>query len=259
MKTVGLRSIVLYILLLVFLGGLGYFVINLFLHGNQWAMQPYNGHLYAEDSTVEMGEIKDRDGNLLAYTQDGARFYGEGETARRALLHTVGDRAGMIGTSVEFTMRGKLTGYNLITGLNDTVFNRIGRDVTLTVDQGACVTAYEGLGGRNGAVLVYDYKTGEVLCKVSAPGFDPENVPEDIETNDAYKGAYLDNTLSGSFTPGSIFKIVTAAAAMEKWPDSWSQKTYSCEGSLEIGGDDVTCLLGDAPGELFIYAALGIS
>ncbi len=259
MKTVGLRSIVLYILLLGFLGGLGYFVVNLFLHGDQWAMQPYNGHLYAEDSTVEMGEIKDRDGNLLAYTQDGSRFYGEGETARRALLHTVGDRDGMIGTSVEFTMRAKLTGYNLITGLNDTVFNRIGRDLTLTVDQAACVAAYEGLGGKNGAVLVYDYKTGEVLCKVSAPGFDPENVPEDIETNDAYKGVYLDNTLSCSFTPGSIFKIVTAAAAMEKWPDSWSQKTYSCEGSLEIGGDDVTCLHGDAHGEQDIYEAFGNS
>ena len=67
-------------------------------------------------------------------------------------------------------------------------------------------------------MLVYNYKTGEILAKVSAPTFDPNAVPEDIETNEAYKGAYLDNTLSGSFTPGSIFKIVTAAAAMENTP-----------------------------------------
>ena len=68
MKTVGFRSIVLYLLLFAFLGGTGYLVVNLFLHGNQWAMQPYNGHIYAESSTVKMGDIKDRNGNLLATT-----------------------------------------------------------------------------------------------------------------------------------------------------------------------------------------------
>ena len=110
----------------------------------------------------------------------------------------------------------------MVTGLNDTFFNRMGSDISLTVDQNACAAAYNALGGKNGAVLVYNYKTGEILAKVSAPTFDPNAVPEDIETNGAYKGAYLDNTLSGSFTPGSIFKIVTAAAAMEKYPDTWN-------------------------------------
>lgn len=259
MKTVGLRSIVLYLLLFAFLGGLGFFLVELFLHGGQWAMQPYNGHLYAEDSTVVMGEIKDRDGNLLAHTQDGGRRYSDSETVRRALLHTVGDPYGNISTSVEYALRGKLTGYNLITGLNDTVFNRFGKDLSLTVDQEACVAAYTALDGHNGAVIVYNYKNGDVLCKVSAPSFDPENVPEDIETDEAYKGAYLDNTLSGSFTPGSIFKLVTAAAAMEKWPDSWSEKTYDCQGSLEIGGDDITCLHSEAHGTQDIYGAFGNS
>lgn len=256
MKTVGLRSIVLYILLFGFLGGLGYFTVNLFLHGGQWAMQPYNGHLYADDTTVEMGTITDKDGNLLAYTEEGQRFYGDSETARRALLHTVGDPYSNISTSVEYSMRGRLTGYNLITGLNDTVFNRFGRDITLTLDLNACVTAYEGLGGHNGAVIVYNYRTGDILCKVSAPGFDPANIPEDVETR---SGVYVDNTISASFTPGSIFKIVTAAAAMEKWPDSWSERSYDCSGSLEMGGDDVTCLHQDAHGTQNMYEALGNS
>ena len=50
MKTVGFRSIVLYLLLFAFLGGTGYLVVNLFLHGNQWAMQPYNCLLYTSPS-----------------------------------------------------------------------------------------------------------------------------------------------------------------------------------------------------------------
>ena len=163
------------------------------------------------------------------------------ETQRRALLHTVGDPAGYISTSVQYTMRTKLTGYNLVTGLNDTVLNRLGNQVKLTLDAEACAAAYEALNGHKGAAIFYNYKNGDILCKVSAPTFDPENVPEDIEGDEAYQGVYLDNTLSGTFTPGIIFKLVTAAAAMEKWPDAWSERTYTCYGAEEIGGSDITC------------------
>ena len=217
MKTVGMRSVVLYLLLFAFLGGLGYFVVTLFLHGNEWAMQPYNGHIYAESSTVRLGDIKDKNGNLLASTEEGRRVYSDSEDVRRALFHTVGDTYGYISTGVQHTMSDKLSGYNVITGLNDTVFNRMGSNISLTVDQEVCTAAYHALEGHNGGILVYNYKTGDILCKVSTPTIDPENVPEDVETNDAYRGVYLDNTLSGSFTPGSIFKLVTAAAAMEPW------------------------------------------
>ncbi len=259
MRTTGFRSMVLYLLLAAFLGGLGYLLVNVVLHGGQWAMQPYNGHVYAGNSTVTLGDISDRDGNVLATTQDGTRIYSSDETVRRSLLHTVGDTAGYISTSVQYTMRSRLSGYNIVTGLNDTFFNRLGSDIALTVDQAACVAAYNALGGKNGAVLVYNYKTGEILCKVSAPTFDPANVPEDIETNEAYKGAYLDNTLSGSFTPGSIFKIVTAAAAMEQYPDTWSSLTYDCQGAIEMAGSDITCLGGHAHGTQDMVAALGNS
>ena len=260
MKTVGLRSIVLYILLLAFLGGVGYLGVNLFLHGSEWAMQPYNGHLYAADENVSMGTITDRGGNVLAYTdENGVRLYGYGETNRRALLHTVGDPWGYISTGVQNLMGAKLAGYNIVTGLNDTPLTHFNRDVELTVDQPACAAAFTALGGRNGAVLVYNYKTGEILVKVSAPGFDPEHLPEDLNTNEAYNGVFLDNTLSGSFTPGSIFKLVTAAAAMDLWPDSWSERTYTCSGSENIGGGDITCLHGNAHGTQDIFDAMGNS
>ena len=254
MRTTGFRSMVLYLLLACFVGGVVYLGVNLFLHGGQWAMQPYNGHI-----SSSLGNISDRSGNVLATSTEEGRTYSDSETVRRALLHTVGDPYVYISTSVEYTMRDKLTGYNLITGLNDTIFNRMGSDIALTVDQNACAAAYNALGGKNGAVLVYNYQTGEILVKVSAPGFDPAYIPEDLETNEAYKGVYLDNTLSSSFTPGSIFKIVTAAAAMEQWPDTWSQWTHTCTGSENIGGSDVTCLYGAAHGDQDMFSAMGNS
>ena len=151
MRTTGFRSMVLYLLLAAFLGGLGYFLFNFAVNGDQWAMQPYNGHVYSENSTVKLGDITDRDGNLLATTEDGVRIYSGDETVRRALLHTVGDPYGYISTSVQYTMRAKLSGYNIVTGLNDTIFNRMGSDIALTIDHDACVAAYNALGGAKTA------------------------------------------------------------------------------------------------------------
>lgn len=257
MKTVGFRSFVLYILLFAFLGGIGFLLVSLFLNGSQWAMQPYNGHIYANDATVTLGDIEDRDGVTLASTEGGRRVYASDPTTRQALLHTVGDSAGYISTSVQYTLRTQLTGYNIITGLNDTVFNRMGSTVKLTLDADACTAAYNAMAGHNGAAIFYNYETGDILCKVSAPGYDPMNVPEDLEDNPVYEGAYLDNTLSSSFTPGSIFKLVTAVAAMEKWPDSWSSLYYGCQERENIGGSDIICT--GWHGDQDMQAALGNS
>ena len=68
--------------------------------------------------------------------------------------------------------------------------------------------------GTDGAAFIYNYETGEVLVKISARPTDPMNVPEDLSENEEYEGVFVDHTLSSSYTPGSIFKLVTAAAAM---------------------------------------------
>lgn len=256
MRTTGRRSIVLYILLVAFAVGLAWLVISLFLNGGTWAMQPYNGHM----GTAAMGEITDRDGNVLAKTVDGDRVYSEDELVRRALLHTIGDNEGFISTSVQATMRSQLSGYNLIMGANQTIFSSMGSNVKLSISENVSVAAYNALGDRKGAVMVYNYKTGEVICKVSKPAYDPYNPPsaEDIEGNSAYDGIYLDRNLSAAFAPGSIFKLVTQAAAMDTYSD-WATKQYSCSGSVNIGGSDITCLNGTAHGTQNATQALGNS
>lgn len=238
LRTIGRRSIVLYILLGAFAAGTIWLVISLFINGGTWAMQPYNGHL----SAAAMGEITDRDGVTLAKTVDGVRQYNDDETVRKALLHTIGDTGGFINTSVQATMASRLSGYNVITGVNNTVFNSLGGNIKLTVSAQVSRAAYNALGDKNGAVMVYNYKTGEIITKVSKPAYDPANKPDNIEDNPAYEGVYLDRNLSSSFTPGSIFKLVTQAAAMEKWPNDWRNRQYTCNGSVTINGSAITCL-----------------
>lgn len=252
MRTTGKRSVVLYVVLLAFIGGLAWFFISLFLNGGTWAMQPYNRHI----SLTSMGTITDRNGNVLAESKEGARIYNDDADVRRAMMHTVGDNNGSVATSVQATMYDKLSGYNFITGSSKTLFNSFGRDIKLTIDQDVTMAAYYAMGDRKGAAILYNYENGEILAKVSKPTFDPSDPPESTD-DPAYDGVYVDRVLSSSFVPGSTFKLITLAAAMDKWPDSWQDKEFTCEGSVEIGGSPVTCL--GEHGTVQAQEALGVS
>ena len=238
MKTTGRRSIVLVLLAAGFFLGLGVFLYGLATQGGYWAVQPFNGHLTGTGVSAA-GKIYDRGGTVLAQTSDGKRVYAEDELTRRALLHAVGDTNGYISTSVQSVYRSELSGYNFITGLGSPTGKSGGCDISLTLSADLCRLAREKLGSRNGAVAVCNYQTGEMLCMVSTPDFDPENPPADLDTNSAYSGAYLNKVLSSSFTPGSIFKVVTAAAAIENLPDLDS-RVWDCSGSVTINGNRIT-------------------
>jgi penicillin-binding protein A len=104
-----------------------------------------------------------------------------------------------------------------------------GNDVVTTLDLDAQEVANEALGSNCGAVVALDPRTGKLLVMTSSPGFDPNLVEENfgqIEqiTADCTPAAPLLNRASaGLYVPGSTFKVVTAAAALESkkyTPDS---------------------------------------
>ena len=237
MKTTGRRSLILYILGAAFLFGLAVFLYGFATKGGMWAVQPFNKYLTTGVST--QGKILDRNGTVLAESKSGKRVYNSDETTRRAMLHTVGDTTGYISTGVQYNYRSELSGYNAITGLVTPDGTVGGDNITLTLDSSLCRLAKEELGTRDGAAAVYNYKTGEMLCMVSTPDYDPENPPKDINTNDKYKGAYLNKVMSSQYTPGSIFKVVTSAAAIENIPDLDS-RTWDCTGSITVNGNKIT-------------------
>ena len=96
-----------------------------------------------------------------------------------------------------------------------------GNDVVTTLDLDAQEVANEALGTNCGAVVALDPRTGKLLVMASSPGFDPNLVEENfgqIEriTADCTPAAPLINRASaGLYVPGSTFKVVTAAAALE--------------------------------------------
>jgi peptidoglycan glycosyltransferase len=236
------RSIVIYVLATVFIVGLSIFTIRIFINGGSWSTSYINKHISNNGKLALAGKVLDRNGEVLAYSKDGKRNYNSNKNIRTAVLHTVGDDSSFISTAVQNAFRYQLVGYNPITGLGLSGIVSDGNDLTLTIDSNICDTAYKAFGKYNGAAVLYNYKTGEILCMVSSPSYDPLS-PPDLESDNTgkYDGVYLNRCLSSSLTPGSIFKIVTAAAAIENIPGV-ENRTFHCDGSIEVDGNKITCL-----------------
>jgi penicillin-binding protein A len=104
-----------------------------------------------------------------------------------------------------------------------------GNDVVTTLDLDAQEVANEALGSNCGAVVALDPRTGKLLVMASSPGFDPNLVEESfgqieqITADCAPAAPLLNRASAGLYVPGSTFKVVTAAAALESkqyTPDS---------------------------------------
>lgn len=237
MKKVAGRSAAALILAGILTAGLLAILICFFVRGGHWAVFPGNPHVYT-GGNLDAGVITDRGGAVLL-DSTGGRAYAEDGAVRKATLHLLGDREGYIAAPLLSKYAGQLVGYSPLSG----TYSLSGKHSTgrLTVSAAAQKRALELLEGRAGAVGVYNYKTGEILCAVSSPTYDPDDVP-DIANDEtgAYEGVYVNRFFNATFVPGSIFKLVTLAAALETIPDI-EERTFSCGGSFEVEGDTVTC------------------
>jgi peptidoglycan glycosyltransferase len=236
----GRASVLLFFaLLMVF--GLFIFTARYMSNASTWVHYPTNQHLYAEGKLLSCGTIYDRRGSVLCQVEGGELKFHADREVRTAVMHATGDLYDNVMTGARVAFRDQLSGWNIINGVYSfRKQGKAGRDLTLNLDADLCAVAYGELGGRKGAVGVYNYQTGEILCMVSSPSFDPEN-PPDVEANpEKYQGVYINRLLSAVYTPGSVFKLVTAAAAIECL-DNIEHAVYHCEGGLQVGGDEVTC------------------
>ncbi len=242
MKMITRRGLFLLILIVAFLFGLGFLTYSFVSDGGDWVMQPYNSNVYSNGDLIAAGKITDCNGKALAETVDGKRVYNDSKTTRKATLHAVGDTRGFISTGVQSVYKSRLIGYTPLSGIYSVTKNGSGNDMELTLDSDVCDVAYRALADyKAGCVGVVNYKTGDIVCMVSTPSYDPSNKPSDIDTNEAYSGAYINRLMSGLYTPGSTFKIVTAICAIENIPDIYSRE-FKCVGEYDPGeGTPIEC------------------
>ncbi|MBE6719971.1 MAG: penicillin-binding protein [Ruminococcaceae bacterium] len=241
MKMIAKRGIFLWILSILFVVGIIFLTVSFTTHGTEWAMQRYNRHLYSNGELIGAGTIYDCNNKVLAETVKGKRVYSKDADTRESTLHIVGDPKNFISTGVQATFESKLTGYNLLFGFYNIDRYGKGNDMKLTVDSDLCNYAYNLLDGRKGTIGVVNYKTGDIVCSVSSPSYDVNDVPDNLEKSEKYEGVYINRLLSAQYVPGSTFKLVTAICAIENIPDIDS-RTWVCDGGYTPShGVEIKC------------------
>ena len=237
MNRVAARAWIAVVLILALLCGFIFFLCEYFAKAEQWVMFPGSPHVYSA-GMLGQGKVVDRD-NILLLDMTGERTYSADSALRSATVHWLGDRSGNINAPLLSNYASSVVGYDVLNGVYN--YANDAGTVKLTLAADVQKVALSALDSRKGTVAVYNYKTGEILCAVTTPTYDPDCEPDiGSDTTGAYDGVYLNRFTQSAYVPGSIFKIVTMAAAVETIPDI-TEQTFTCTGALEIGPDKITC------------------
>lgn len=201
----------------------------------------HNRRLWVNEDNIKRGSIYDRNGNILAYSEkdsDGSQYrvYNYGKSASSVTGYS-SKTYGKTGIEKSYNKELlALSGENLSNFRKMVVKNDTGYDVHLSLDQNIQEIVYEYMKDIKGSCVVMNPKTGEVLALVSNPSYDPNSVDEDwddlIQNTD---GPLVNRATSGSYRPGSTFKIVTATGVLNYGLDT----SYDDTGVETIQGYDI--------------------
>lgn len=249
----------------VLIGNITYIQV---IKASEYQDMPSNNHTINKARYIKRGSIITSDGLTLAESiqqADGtyARSYPNGNLA----AHVVGYYSQQYGTmGIENTQNDTLTGskdysswqnaLNSLAGISEP-----GNSVQLTIDSRIQRAAEQALAGRVGAIVALDPRSGAVLAWASAPTFDNTNIQAAIEAANASGGAdtsMYDRATLALYTPGSTFKVLTLASAIENGLATLDT-IYDSPGRMEIGGADVVSIGERGHGKISLAKAFALS
>lgn len=233
-------------LFILFMGYIFYFMI---FEQEKVVSNPYNvNRQEILESRIIRGTIESAEGERLAYTAvddngEEIRVYPYRNVFAHAIGYSVNGRLGV----------EKSENYSLIQS-HETLSNRVQNDLNNMKDRGDTVvtslnvelqrSAYSALGVYKGAVIVTDVHTGKILCMVSKPDFDPneiESIWDDV-IHDDDSTVLLNRALSGQYAPGSTFKIFTTIEYLKENADAMNSYGFNCKGIFKNSdGDSIHC------------------
>jgi penicillin-binding protein 2 len=205
--------------------------------------------------------------HLVGYTGEISREELEREIFRD---YTAGDIIGKFG--IEKYLDADLRGKN---GAEQVEVNAIGKEVrvlgkikpnpgynvVLTIDSHLQQVAAKAFEGKMGSVVVMDPRDGSVLALVSAPAFDPNLFNGGISYEEW--GELLtdplhpmeDRAITGQYPPGSTYKMIVAAAALQEGLITPGKKFF-CGGSIEVGNRTYRCWQEHGHGMVDLHRAI---
>ncbi len=247
----GTKLIILLVLIGCMFLALGIYItlIEVF-HKEEYVNNPANQRQWVTEQNILRGKFTDRYGTVLAHSEktngEQRRIYDYGSL----YTHVIGYSSRTYGkTLLEFSCNKYLSGSSSVSNItNNFVDEKQGDTIKLTIDNDLQKVAAKMMNGRNGAVIAIEPKTGDILCMYSNPTFDPHSgYLEDnwLELTSNDKSPFVSRATSGLYAPGSIFKTIILAAAIENGYDDFvtedngtiqiGDKTYENQGSKRYG------------------------
>lgn len=249
----------------VLIGNITYIQV---IKASEYQDMPSNNHTINKARFIKRGSIITADGLTLAESiQQADGTYARSYTNGNLAAHVVGYYSQQYGTmGIENTQNDTLTGskdysswqnaLNSLAGISEP-----GNSVQLTIDSRIQRAAEQALAGRVGAIVALDPRSGAVLAWASAPTFDNTNIQAAIEAANASGGAdtsMYDRATLALYTPGSTFKVLTLASALENGLATLDT-TYDSPGRMEIGGADVVSIGERGHGKISLAKAFALS
>ena len=252
---------------------------------------PYQGVVLAQDVTrealaaieahqVELPGVSIEVGSKRVYPPDGfaAHLFGyvgqvNARERERFPNYRLGDVLGKFGIEKrwETGLRGQGGGQQIEVDANGQRLRVLGEEeakagdsLVLTIDADLQRAAEAALHGKEGAIVVLGVNTGEVLAMASHPAFDPNLFSRGIRVDEWH--ALVDDPLhplnnraiQGQYPPGSTFKVIMAAAALEKGAVTPATR-FHCSGGLQFGRHRFRCWRRRGHGSMNLQQALAHS
>lgn len=219
------------------------------------AQQIERGRILASDGTVIARSIPRGQGASLRYVRD----YPEGS----AYGHPIGYSFIEYGNSeFEAFHNSELIGDdNEFASIFDELRGKdpVGNDIRTSIDPEAQAAAFSLLGDRPGAVVAIEPSTGAIKTMVSVPPFDPNDVPTEFaELNRDPGSPMLNRVTQGQYPPGSTFKLVTAAAALDSGAIGL-EDTINSPATIDIQGNPLANADASDYGDIDVTTALTFS
>nr|WP_302595333.1 penicillin-binding transpeptidase domain-containing protein [uncultured Cellulosilyticum sp.] len=239
---------------------IGYFIYFTVVKEKQIAVHPQNTRLNAMEKEVIRGTIYDTNMVVLATTENEERTYPRGKLYAHAVGYATNGKTGAEALANTQLLYPDYSVTSLFkAAFLDEKFE--GRDVVLTLDDRYQSAVAEAMSGERGGVVILEPSTGKIRAMYASPGFNPNDIAENWDElrTDEKNTPLVNRATQGLYPPGSIFKVVTALAYMEKQGDESLDFTYNCTG--EVSGDDYTIQCYDhiAHGEVNLETAFAKS
>lgn len=138
----------------------------------------------------------------------------------------------------------------------------LGDNVVTTLDLDLQKTASDALGNNRGAVIAMEPDTGKILCMVSQPNFNANQVDEkwqELIAPDNTKAQLVNRATQGLYAPGSTFKILTALEYIRENPSTWQDFSFNCSGAYHTGEYTIKCYHSESHGQQNLIQAFANS